>query len=288
MSIVKEIVIDTSAILTTLKCNLRCKLCCTSTPYQENPAHFPLERLNAIISQYFKVVKFIRKLSFGGGEPMLRTDMASLIEATVKHQEQFDIFEIITNGTIIPMKEILDTIEKYKDKMYIMIDHYGSISKNASGLADILQNRGIKHSIRIYHGENAHMGGWVDLGDFFHKHTPDKAKAIYMECCIPQKLKRRTGSFVPIEGYSESTVIPYMACTDGLLHRCARAYATMQAGSISDNDRDFVNIMDDSKTLKQIRDEVYGLFLMDYPKACEYCNGFSSESKRYMPAEQLV
>jgi hypothetical protein len=282
----KEIVIDTSAILTTFKCNLRCKLCCTSTPYQENPEHFPLERLNAVISQYFKVVKFIRKLSFGGGEPLLRTDMASLIEATIKHQEQFDIFEIITNGTIIPTKEILDTMEKNKDKMYIMIDHYGSISKNAAGLADTLQNRGIKHSIRIYHGENAHAGGWVDLGDYKHKNDIAKASALY-ECCVANKPKQHTGEYKPIPDEDKLLSIPYIACTDGILHRCARSYSTMLAGSVSVEAIDFVNIMDPAKSVENIREEINILMSRKYLTSCEYCNGFSSVSKRYTPAEQL-
>ncbi|MDR1024786.1 MAG: radical SAM protein [Treponema sp.] len=282
----REIVIDTSAILVTFKCNLRCKLCCTSSPYQKNPEHFSIERLEAILNRYFELVRLIRKLSFGGGEPMLRTDMAELIEITMKHGGQFDIFEIITNGTIIPADKVLDTIEKFKDKMYIMIDKYGDLSINADKLAGMFKGRGINHSIRKYYGEDAHCGGWVDLGDFAHKNNAEAAVTLLSECCIPNKPKVHTGLYIPVQGESALT-IPYMACTNGILHRCARAYATMLAGSVPVTAPDFIDIMDDRKSLDQIREEIHSLYMMDYLSACEYCNGFSSSSRRYMPAEQL-
>lgn len=283
-----KIVIDTSAILTTFICNLRCKLCCTASPYHKNPQHFPLEYLQSCIRRYFEVVSFIRKLSFGGGEPMLRNDLSELIHYTMRFSDQFDICEIITNGTIIPKDEVLETLEAYRNKVFIMIDHYGDISKNVQKLSEVLTSKGINHKVRIYHGKDAHCGGWVDLGDFSHKHDSKTAAVLYASCCIPGQIKQHTGEFRPIDRNTEMLFIPYMAMTNGVLHRCARAYSTLLAGSVTEDSDNFVDMMDTTKPIMQIREEIEKMMSLKYMTACEYCNGFSSNSKRYEPAEQLL
>jgi len=206
----------------------------------------------------------------------------------MRYSEQFDIFEIITNGTTIPNRRVLEMMELYKDKMYVMIDHYGESSFNAKALDQLLSSIGINHSVRKYHGQDAHMGGWVDLGDYTHKHSIAKAQMLYEKCVIANKPKQRTGVYNPVTLSEDTCYIPYMAMTDGVLHRCARSYSTMQAGSIGIHSENFVDIMNCDNSVVQIRDEICSLYLQKYLSACEFCNGFSEKSKRYMPAEQLV
>lgn len=288
----REIVIGTSALLLTFRCNLRCKLCCTTTPQMplERQVDFPLEDLEAVLKRYFEVVKYIRKLSFGGGEPTLYKRLPELIEYTAQFRKQFEVFEIITNGAAIPRKEILDMAEKYKDIIFFMIDDYGeNISKNAKGVSAIFEERGIRHKIRCYHGEEAHEGGWVDLGDFTHKHTREEAGVLMSKCCISSKKKNHTGVREAENKEDESAFfLPYAANTNGLIHRCARAYSTLQAGAISETSGCFVNIMDKKKSIEEIQREIMEMFSADFYEACEYCNGFDETSKRYEPAEQIV
>jgi hypothetical protein len=288
MPFFKTIAIDTSAILITFKCNLKCKLCCTASPYQINPTHFTLDRLSNAIDKYFEVISYIRKLSFGGGEPMLHPHIDRLIESTMCHRDKFDILEIITNGTIIPNAQVLKVIGHYNDKIHVMIDHYGKISYNAEKLDELYSEQGINHYMRTYHGTNAHMGGWVDLGDYSHKNSKEYAGTLLRECCISSQPKRHTGLYKPIVMGENTLHIPYLAMTDGVLHRCARSYSTMQAGSINIDSDCFVNIMDSERDVNDIRQQICDLYLNQHLSACEYCNGFSSNSKRYMPAEQLV
>ncbi len=284
----QKIMIDTSAIILTFRCNLKCKLCCTSSPYQKNPQLFPLSELNTWVKKYFDTVDFIRKLSMSGGEPLLHTDLPEFIEETMKYKNQFDIFEIITNGTIVPSEELLAVLEKYSDIVFVMIDHYGNVSRKVEEIDKILEQRGISHTIRKYYGEDAHFGGWVDLGDFSHKNTPAKAQELFNSCVISNTPKRRTGRYKPVEEDEFILSIPYMAMTQGVLHHCARSYATMLAGSIPLDSQSFVNLMDLSKTRTQLRNEIDSFMKIPYVSACEYCNGFSSDSKRYPPAEQLL
>lgn len=286
-----EIVIGTSAIILTFRCNLRCKLCCTTTPQMpvEKQVDFPLESLEAVIKRYFEVVKYIRKLSFGGGEPTLYKRLPELIEYTAQFRDQFEVFEIITNGAAVPRTEVLDMAEKYKDIIFFMIDDYGeNVSRNAKEVSRIFTERGIRHKVRCYHGAEAHEGGWVDLGDFTHKHTKEEASLLMNRCCISSKKKNHTGVSSTEEKEEEGVFsLPYAANTNGLIHRCARAYSTLQAGSVTEDSGCFVNIMDESKSLDEIRQEIMDMFSSDYYEACEYCNGFDETSKRYEPAEQM-
>lgn len=291
----KEIVIGTSALLLTFRCNLRCKLCCTMTPLmpQEKQVDFPLEELKAVVKRYFEVTKYIRKFSFGGGEPTLYRQLPELIEYTIGFKDQFEVLEIITNGAAIPSKEVLEMAEKYRDIVFFMIDDYGyKVSQNAAVLSKMFMERGIRNKVRCYHGEAAHAGGWVDLGDYLHKHNREQSTTLLKSCCISGKKKNSTGVRQDEEYDSRieesNFFITYAANTNGLVHRCARAYSTLQAGSISNTSDCFVNIMDETKSVDQIRQEIISMFSSDHYHACEFCNGFDDTSKRYPPAEQIV
>lgn len=284
------IIIETSAILLTFRCNLKCKLCCTATPQRkpERQIDFPLESLKNIIKRYFEVVHFIRKLSFGGGEPTLYQSLPDLIDYTAQFSNQFEVLEIITNGTRIIEGDILSAVERHKDIMFFMIDDYGkNISKHAWDLADILEEHGIRHEVRCYNGKSAHAGGWVDLGDFSQKNSEEKARELLTSCCISSKRKNHTAiAYEAASQESKSFFIPYAANTNGLIHRCARAYSTLEAGAITQDDC-FVNIMDERLSTAELQNAIIALFSSDYYRACEYCNGFSDASIRYEPAEQL-
>jgi len=289
------IVIGTSALLITFRCNLRCKLCCTDTPYmpKEKQVDFPLEKMKDVLKRYFEVIKHIRKLSFGGGEPTLYSNLPELIEYTAGFRNQFEVFEIITNGAVMPSGAILDMAEKHKDIIFFMIDNYGeNISRRVREISAVFESRGISFKIRDYHGPEAHAGGWVNLGDYSLKHDAVKAKNMLKDCCISSKKKDNTGvnkgsNGEALEQAEGVFFINYAANTNGLIHRCARAYSTLGAGAVAETPDIFVNIMDEKKTVAQIREEIITLFSSDYYPACEYCNGFDDSSVRYEPAEQI-
>jgi hypothetical protein len=288
----KKIVMGTSALLITFKCNLRCKICCTNTPHREisRQVDFSLEELKIAISKYYGVISYIRKFSLGGGEPTLHKDLPKLIEYIMNFKEQFEILEIITNGVAVPRENIIHILEKYKEKVFVLIDNYGeNISRSVSTISNLLEKHSIKHQIRNYNAEDAHHGGWVDLGDFSHKNTAPTATTIYRSCITANKKKNNTITVGDIESENKDDVffINYAANTLGKIHRCARAYSTLEAGVIKDIPQNFVNTLDENKSVQQIREEIIAMWSSDYYEPCEYCNGFDENSKRYIPAEQL-
>jgi hypothetical protein len=288
----KKIVIGTSALLITFRCNLRCKLCCTNTPYWEKSrqADFPLDELKAVVSRYYAVVSYIRKFSLGGGEPMLHAELPELIEYIMNFKEQFEVLEIITNGVVVPDGGVIGALERYKDSVFITIDNYGAqLSRAVSASAEAYEQRGIKHQIRNYNAEEAHCGGWVDLGDFSHKHGAEESKAYFARCVTANKKKNNTVTLGDSAAENDGDVffINYAANTNGKVHHCARAYSTLVTGAINDTPENFVNTLDCGKSIEQIQQEIIAMWSAAYYEPCEYCNGFDDRSVRFIPAEQL-
>ena len=284
----KDIIIDTSSFFVTLKCNLRCKHCCTGAPYAKDSEHLPLDNLEYAIGRCFEVVKYIRKFSFTGGEPLLRTDLDCLINKVLLHKEQFDVFEIVTNGTIVPDERVVDVISQNSDKMYVMIDRYGELSINADKAYDIFRSSGIECHIREYGGGNAYSGGWVDLGSYTRKHSLDEAKKIFKSCNIVNKKKTNTATR-DMFSFSDSGDFLIIYCTifNGQLHYCGRSAATLRTLGMSQNAGDYTDIVDPNVNITDIRERIVNMYRARTPTACAYCNGELDSSPRVVPAQQI-
>lgn len=259
-------------LVTTTDCNLKCRLCCTSTPYLHSIGeNYDYGMITKVIDRFFSVVEYVEKLALGGGEPLLRKDLPEYIEHIMQYSNQFGVVEIISNGTMLPTSKLINTLEKHKDKITVMIDHYGDISCHAEEFGQILTQHAISNRIRIYHGEDCHCGGWVDLGDYSLKHPTKKSQIIqYKKCAYA------TGN----------TLIGFSIC-GSTLSMCARASITQRKGILDKSCGDLVDLLDDHKTLQQLREELVALYNTECLAACAYCNGMCEDSKRFPPAEQL-
>lgn len=100
-----------SEVAITWKCNIRCRFCyasCTCTSVEES--ELDLEELST--DEIKRVLKIIRRdaevpsVSFTGGEPVLRSDLAELIHYAA-HTLKMRV-NLITNGTLITPKRAFD------------------------------------------------------------------------------------------------------------------------------------------------------------------------------------
>jgi len=281
----KNIVIDTSSFFVTLKCNLRCKHCCTGTPYAKGAAHFPLKHLKDSVSRYFEIIKFIRKFSLTGGEPFLRLDLHELIEEVLQYSNQFDVFEIVTNGTIMPNDGTIDAISKKADKTYVMIDRYGKLSEKADELYELLKSSGVRCHIREYGDTDAYSGGWVDLGAYSEKHNSKNAEKLFKMCNIVNKKKTNTATDGTYD-YENDFLIVYCTMYNGQLHYCGRSAATLRHLNI-DKDSDYVEVTNQSIGIEELRNKIIKMYTSQTPFACAYCNGELDDSPRVVPAQQM-
>lgn len=265
----KGLVIPHTGMCTTYKCNLKCKLCCTGSPYMKDDGRFKYEDIIKSIDEYFKIFAFVDKFSLGGGEPQLRSDLPDIIEHAMQYKSQFGQLEVLTNGTLIFEDKLLNVLEKYNDKMFVMVDNYGEhLSKNAYKLAAILKNKGVVHEVRKYYGDDSHCGGWVDLGDLSKKHfTEEETIEQFKKCAYGKRI-----------GY---------AIVDGVLSFCGRYARTVICGVVDRIPGEYIDLLDDSTSVEEKRKQFLKLSKISHLSACAYCNGYCEDSERFEPAEQL-
>lgn len=267
----KELRIDRGSLEITLRCTLKCKLCAAYAPFHEIPPHYSVEYMAKTLEKYFEIVDHVGDFSISGGEPLMHNEIDEIIKHVFKYKNQFDRFLILTNGTLV-FKEstlaILKELSICKD-IQINISHYGSVSSRVDDLTEQLDKTGIKYRVINYHDENLFSGGWIDYGDHTQKIFTLEERDKVGEDCV-------------FAGMNSAYI------TRGQVHRCARTRRRMELGVIPFNNKEYVDLFDDSLSVQE-KKEVLRYIVLEAKSitSCAYCNGMHSDSKRYPPAEQL-
>lgn len=266
----EKVHLTNTTLVVTLQCNLKCKLCAVSAPYYDAPPSYDLAVLKKSIDRYFEAVDYIDKFTVNGGEPLIYPYIADVMDHLLVYGDKIGMLEIITNSTVVPNGNLTAVLKK-SDKIDILLDDYGSsLSKGIEKTMKIFDKENIKYRHRTYYGENAHFGGWVDLRDLSRKHrSSEETEKIYKGCAYPGPFH----CFVLFGG---------KAYICGVYARC------INEGIIPENDEEYVDFLADNWDLEKARQKILSFYDRPYFSACEYCNGFCMDSKRYAPAEQLL
>lgn len=266
----KEVILKHSTIAVALKCNLKCKLCLTASPYYEDPPIYSIEMLTLIVDNFFPVVDYVEKLTLTGGEPFLNKNISDFIVYLKTYSSQIDFIEVITNGTILPTENFIQACKEF-GKIVLLVDDYGpNISRNAGKFVEVLVGHDISVKRRTYYGENAHMGGWVDFGDLTLKNESDEAAEELFSACA----------------YSQSDNICF-GIYGGKVSLCSvsRRCAELGITDVSAAD-EILDLLDDSIPVEKKKEWFLASEHRTKLEACRYCNGMRRDSPRYMPAEQ--
>lgn len=260
------------AFYVTLRCNLRCTLCAVYAPYYDNPFHPTFEFLLKCIDRYFELVDHIGLFSASGGEPLLRDDLSSIVDKVHTYDDRIDRFEIITNGSIIPSDSLIKSLKPFGPKLNLLIDDYGSDkSVHAQEVTDKFRLiPEARVTLRDYHSENMHCGGWVDYGisEKSIKKDITAAKALFAKCSYPQKLDFCT------------------SMVNGKLYSCTQLRRLVDLKIIESDPNEVFDLFDDEPD-ESIRKRIKALYDVSFLSACAYCNGICDDSVRYKAAEQM-
>lgn len=261
--------LSNTTLVVTFRCNLKCKLCAVSAPYYDVPPHYSLESLTDSVKRYFDVVDYVDKFTINGGEPLLHPQLPDIMDFVIKYIDRIGTLEIITNGAVAPNKRLLSSLSS-SDKIDILVDNYGpNLSPKVPQIIEAFNFEGVKHRVRKYYGDDAHLGGWVDLLDISKKNrSTEETEKIYMHCAYPGPFR----CFVIFGG---------KAYICGVYKRCE------SLGIIPDNPDEYVDFSNDLSPIEIKKRQIKDFYNRRYFSACEYCNGFCDDSKRYSPAEQL-
>ncbi len=239
----------------TQKCNLRCKHCVFMMPYFEKPVEFSVEDNLKYMRKLFDTVDAIQIFRILGGEPFLYKNLKPIIQEALQCSKVRTV-EIVTNGTLVPPKELHEVLKN--PKLKIQISDYGELSRNRDAIKELCDKEGINCVIRGSNEKN-----WFDPGDLHFRGRNKKELRKQFKHCgeICRNLH------------------------DGKLYFCPRAAFGTKLG-IPDVEADFVDFVniDDRKKL---RNAVYKLNQRKSLLACNYCD---EGTKDYLPipvAEQL-
>lgn len=267
-----EFYLDRSVLNITARCTLKCKLCVMGCPYYEKPPHYSLEELSKVIDRFFCVVDKVRWYEFSGGETFLHPELPQLIKHAMQYRDQFDKLLIFTNATILPNDQLKAELLKYSDKILFMISHYGSHSTYADSLKSWFDENKIECVVKKYYGDDQHCGGWLDYGDFSKLNRSESDLREVFSRCGSTKMK---GTFTT---------------HGGEMHWCVPSARGMRLlGKIPKHEEDYIDLLDDSVSIKELRSKIKSLLNRNYITACDYCLGDFGEDKtpRYPAAEQL-
>ena len=259
-----------AALITTHRCTLRCKLCAERTPYYKKRYHPTLEHIKKEIDSYFDLIDYTMKFDVTGGEPTMRKDLPEIMRYLIKYKEQFGRVRIVTIGTILFNKQLIDSLLLFGKQADVLIDDYGSsLSINAKQNSELLTKYNIIHILRKQ-SDTSHFGGWVDFGDLTLLHTEEEAKVLYRKCTIAQQI----GFAFRMRG--------------GLFSPCAMTMQCIELGAHEGNPNDYIDLFDNTMSKLQQRKKIQRIFEADYLSACMFCNGICIDSKRFRPAEQVL
>ncbi|PHJ37345.1 hypothetical protein P378_16740 [Desulforamulus profundi] len=254
--------------LITSKCTLKCKLCATYAPIHPSPCHYPYEQITRGVERFFNSIDHVRLFTISGGEPLLHPQLPEMVDFFAAYINQIELFEIITNGTVVPGERLLQSL-RFSDKVDIMVDDYGpELSTKVPQIVDAFKKYGIKHRVRKYYGEDAHYGGWLDISDFSDKQRTEKEnEELFARCMYTTTFKN------------------HIFIINGTAHMC---YINKQLlDFVSDDPSEYVDLMDDTLSATDIKAQLISLRNRRRLSVCSYCNGFCVDAERYTPAEQL-
>lgn len=259
----KKISIPTFEFILTTKCSLKCKDCASLMPYYKRDANFTLdfENYKTKLDNVLKVVDKIYQLKLQGGEALLVKDLEKIIEYTV-NKKQIVYPCLITNCTIEFSEDLLDLLEKYNKRIYLVLSNYSSNPK----LEKRLKIEKIKEQLnkrKIYYAAEDELE-WGEVGKIQpHNRNKEELRKIHKTCwqrdCI--------------------------AYANGELHPCSRSYMIYR--NMESNDvhkgHDCINF-----NVNYSKYEFFKMLKKFYEKkffyVCDYCEFTGNIIK---PAEQI-
>lgn len=240
----------------TTKCTLKCKYCSNLMPlFRKNNKHTEMtfEDFKSDIDALLNTVSEINVIQIIGGEPLLHKDLAKMVDYAAS-KDKIKTIKIITNGTMIPNENLLQTIARYNDKVYFYISNYSKNEKLAHLLkTEALQNVLKENNIKFQTMQDLQWDIECPIADYHYDET--QLKQMFKSCVMATCL----------------SIINHK------LHICAKSASGFELGLFEAND--FVNLLN-NPNLKQ---DLINFYSKEYFDVCKYCKRTNT---KVLPAEQ--
>ena len=257
------------AIVPTTNCTLNCKHCGDFLyPGGVKRRDIPFEAVCRDIDACFDLFDRVEWLQFVGGEVFIYSDFAKLLRYVNKYHDRFDKLVIETNATVAPNAEEQAAIREYGKDLFVYISDYGDLSYARDEFAAFLDENGIDHSLKKYHGEEQYFNGWIDNTDPRDLKEPGDVLEVNSKNCPQNRIRN-------------------MHVYDGKLHRCSNSCFMLELGVFPPKERDFVDLRDESMSRDEKR-EIISEFYDHARRSCHYCKQkYMAVLERHPAAQQV-
>lgn len=260
-----EVYFSSISFLPSTICNLKCRHCLNFNTFARDYYTRNLNDLKNDIDLFFEHIDHIMLFHLSGGEPLLYTHTADIIEyIDANYRKQIDTLRTVTNGTVVPSDEVLIRLKKCN--IEITVDDYRETVPRFSHNFELLISKLEAFKIRYYINR---ADNWIDLApertDFSNK--GDEWLIQHRQDC------------------SQS----WQELRDGRLFSCNYAAYAVVAGIAGNQDIEEVYDLtthDDRKN-KELIEFRLGYTSKGYTEFCKKCRGFClSNSINIEPALQ--
>jgi organic radical activating enzyme len=263
-----ELTLNRVGIYVTMRCNLRCKLCSSYTPYYSDPWHPEIEKLCRQIDRLFDLVSYINRIHIVGGEPFFRDDLNVLIEELKKYKSRIGEIEIVTNGTIVPNPFIFEVLKLSKMNIKISINNYGILSRNFTKLYNELRAKAPNIRIKTREAIKPEYF-WVNFNLCDKGRSRDEQQEIFNTCHLPHKM-----------GWD-------YFLQDSVIYRCPQLRRIAEVGLGMPDSNEAIDISDAYYSDEELKAKILKGLSLPVFSACKYCDGQRDGSVWYKPAEQV-
>lgn len=249
----------------TSRCTLHCSHCAMFTPYCKDRKDCTVDELKTNFNQIFEVVDYVFEYTLFGGEPFLHKQLAEIITYLgTDCADKIGQIVIITNGTVLPGRELLLTLQRYK--VILSISDYTAVNAYSDRLEAFVKKLD-QYGVQYYINSGIE---WKD--HCFPEHSCD-----YDEACLPEHMR--------VCGYT------CHSANEGKLYYCDVAYGARKHVGYQDQEDDYIDLCEIQKSCSpeqaKLRILEYCMGNVNekgYMSLCRYCAGMGADNPRVIQA----
>ncbi|MWV69511.1 radical SAM protein [Helicobacter saguini] len=246
-------------VVLTLKCTMRCESCAVMVPYFNAKNQYTcstehiIESLNAMLDK----VDSIRLVRLIGGETLLYKDIVNVVKF-LDSNPKIKAFNIVTNGTIIPSNELLESLKDTHKAMIFISDYTRSPNLKVPLKHEAIINLLKSYKIRYYFSlQNDEL--WVDGGEKYKRNrSKEEIRQNFKNCML------RCVSLMSVDSGDKSVDTQSLA-PKGAVFVCPIASSLSRLKGLDEFSGDFIDLANASK------ERYLEFYAQDFYKACDYC-----------------
>lgn len=256
----QKIYLSVLELIITSRCTLNCRDCIQLTPQYSKTVFCTLDEIKQQVDMIFQTVDFCNEFHIVGGEPLLHADLDKIITYVyTNYKDKFSYLCVVTNGTILPSEQLLNTLKK--SDTHVEISDY-SVSFDADKkqkmqiIIDMLSEANVPFVIRKW-------ATWVDFNGDGKPHSDEEIIQTMENCLCALR-------------------VFYMA--GGRLYTCTRYGAAEHFGLIPRQEGNSLKLLGDNPpSKKEILEWCMGICETGYLPCCKLCTGDKLIFERVIP-----